>query len=161
MVFVPCLSCFEGEAPRLGEPLLDEYLPFVAARARPNTVLAQSYDLKVFFTVVAAAPTQVTTGDVLRFIEAQRQPRNGNVIRLVDGEAGMAASTIKRRLATVSNLFEYLGARGLVTRNPVPRRLSARPGRAPLLQPVQKPPTRTRASPSRAISRSPRVGKRP
>jgi integrase/recombinase XerD len=72
MVFVPCLSCFEGEAPRLGEPLLDEYLRFVAARARPNTVLAQSYDLKVFFTVVAAAPTPVTTGDVLRFIEAQR-----------------------------------------------------------------------------------------
>jgi integrase/recombinase XerD len=41
MVFVPCLSRFEGEAPRLGEPLLDEYLRFVAARARPNTVLAQ------------------------------------------------------------------------------------------------------------------------
>jgi integrase/recombinase XerD len=132
MVFVPCLSRFEGEAPRLGEPLLDEYLRFVAARARPNTVLAQSFDLKVFFTVVGIAPTQVTTGDVLRFIEAQRQPRNGNVIRLVDGEAGMAASTIKRRLATVSSLFDYLAARGLVTRNPVPRSLSARPGRAPL-----------------------------
>ncbi len=69
---------------------------------------------------------------MLRFIEAQRQPRNGNVVRLVDGEAGMAASTIKRRLATVSGLFDYLTARGLVTRNPVPRSLSARPGRAPL-----------------------------
>jgi integrase/recombinase XerD len=64
-----------GEAPRLGEPLLDEYLRFVAARARPNTVLAQSYDLKVFFTVVAAASNQVSTADVLRFIEAQRKPR--------------------------------------------------------------------------------------
>jgi integrase/recombinase XerD len=132
MVFVPCLSRFEGEAPRLGEPLLDEYLRFVAARARPNTVLAQSFDLKVFFTVVGMAPTQVTTGEVLRFIEAQRRPRNGNVVRLVDGEAGLAASTIKRRLATVSSLFDYLAARGLVTHNPVPRSLSARPGRAPL-----------------------------
>jgi integrase/recombinase XerD len=94
--------------------------------------LAQSFDLKVFFTVVGIAPTQVTTGEVLGFIEAQRQPRNGNVVRLVDGEAGMAASTIKRRLATVSSLFDYLAARGLVTRNPVPRSLSARPGRAPL-----------------------------
>jgi site-specific recombinase XerD len=111
---------------------LDEYLRFVAARARPNTVLAQSFDLKVFFTVVGIAPTPVTTGEVLRFIEAQRQPRNGNVVRLVDGEAGMAASTIKRRLATVSSLFDYLAARGLVTGNPVPRSLSARPGRAPL-----------------------------
>jgi integrase/recombinase XerD len=132
MVFVPCLSRVDGESPRLGEPLLDEYLRFVAARARPNTVLAQSFDLKVFFTVVGIVPTQVTTGEVLGFIEAQRQLRNGNVIRLVDGEAGMAASTIKRRLATVSSLFDYLAARGLVTRNPVPRSLSARPGRAPL-----------------------------
>jgi hypothetical protein len=110
MVFVPCLSRFEGKAPRLGEPLLDEYLRFVAARARPNTVLAQSFDLKVFFTVVGIAPTQVTTGEVLRFIEAQRQPRNGNVVRLVDGEAGLAGSTIKRRLATVSSLFDYLSS---------------------------------------------------
>ena len=132
MVFVPCLSRVQGEAPQLGEPLLDEYLRFVAARARPNTVLAQSYDLKVFFTVVAAAPSQVSTADVLRFIEAQRKPRHGNVVRLVDRESGMAASTIKRRLATVSSLFDYLAARGVVARNPVPRSLSARPGRAPL-----------------------------
>lgn len=39
--------------PRLGDPLLDEYLGFVAARARHNTVLAQAFDLKVFFSVVA------------------------------------------------------------------------------------------------------------
>ncbi len=132
MGFEPCLSRADGGAPRLGDPLLDEYLRFVAARARPNTVLAQSFDLKVFFTLVAAAPAAVTTSDVLRFIEEQRKPRRGNLVRLVDGEAGMAASTIKRRLATVSSLFDYLGARGLVARNPVPRSLSTRPGRAPL-----------------------------
>ena len=80
MEFMPCLVWPERGAPRLGEPLLDEYLRFVAARARPKTVLAQSFDLKVFFTVVGAAPTSVTTGDVLRFIGAQRQPRNGNVV---------------------------------------------------------------------------------
>ena len=132
MVFVPCLVRSEAGVPELGEPLLDEYLRFVAARARPNTVLAQLFDLKVFFSLVAVSPVQVSTADVLGFIEAQRKPRNGNVTRLVDGESGMAASTIKRRLATVSSLFDYLAARGLVTRNPVPRSLSARPGRAPL-----------------------------
>ena len=132
MSFKPCLRWVEGGAPTLGEPLLDEYLRFVEARARPNTVLAQSFDLKVFFTVVGVTPVAVTTSEVLRFIEVQRQPRQGNVVRLVDGEAGMAASTIKRRLATVASLFDYLGARGLVERNPVPRSLSARPGRAPL-----------------------------
>jgi site-specific recombinase XerD len=122
----------EAGIPQLGEPLLDEYLRFVAARARPNTVLAQLFDLKVFFTVVGVAPMHVTTSDVLGFIEVQRRPRHGNVVRLVDGEAGMAASTIKRRLATVSSLFDYLTARGIVAKNPVPRSLSARPGRAPL-----------------------------
>ena len=132
MVFLLCVTRSDSGGVGLGDPLLDEYLGLVAARARPNTVLAQTFDLKVFFTVVGVAPTQVTTADVLRFIERQRQPRNGNVVRLVDGEAWMAASTIKRRLASVSGLFDYLIARGLVARNPVPRSLSARPGRAPL-----------------------------
>jgi integrase/recombinase XerD len=130
--FVPCLQRSGGEAPRLGEALVDEYLRFVAARCRPNTLLAQMFDLKVFFGVVGRPPAEVSTADVLGFIEQQRSARNGNVVRLVDGEAGLALSTIKRRLATVSGLFEYLTARGDVPRNPVPRSLSARPGRAPL-----------------------------
>ncbi len=65
---------------RLGVRLLDEYLEFLSGRCRPNTVLAVAFDLKVFFTVVLAAPTAVTTSDVLRFIEVQRQPRHGNVV---------------------------------------------------------------------------------
>lgn len=117
--------------PQLGHGLLDEYLRFVAARTRPNTVSAHAFDLKVFFSVVVKQPSEVTTADVLGFIEAQRAPRRGgNVVRLADGEAGLAASTIKRRLATVSGLFAYLDARGLVTGNPVPRGLATRrPGR--------------------------------
>jgi hypothetical protein len=34
-------------------PLIDDYLEFLEARCRPNTVLAAAYDVKVFFTVVA------------------------------------------------------------------------------------------------------------
>ena len=34
---------------RVGHGLVDEYLEFVAARARPNTLLATAFDLKVFF----------------------------------------------------------------------------------------------------------------
>ena len=66
-----------GVAPSLGHPLLDGYLSFVAARARPNTVLATAYDLKVAFTVLDKDPLTVTTRDVLGFIEAQRAPRRG------------------------------------------------------------------------------------
>ena len=49
-VFVPCLVCpvDGGGFPRLGHGLLDDYLAMVAARTRPNTVLATAFDLKVF-----------------------------------------------------------------------------------------------------------------
>ena len=125
--FTPCLVRPAGTVPSLGDELVDEYLRFTAARVRPNTLSAQVFDLKVFFTVVAKPPQQVTVSDVFGFIEAQRAPRRaGNVVRLVDGEAGLAASTIKRRLATVSSLFKYLFLRGLCDRNPVPRSMGAR-----------------------------------
>ncbi len=113
----------------LGHPLLDAYLEFVAARARPNTLLATGYDLKVFFSVIAKDPTEVNSADVLAFITAQRAPRRGpTVVRLEDGEAGMSARTIKRRLASISGLFGYLISRGDagVSANPVPRGLATR-----------------------------------
>lgn len=133
MVWSPCLirhrGDAEGAAIRLGEPLLDDYLVFVKARVRRNTWLATAYDLKVFFTVVGKPPEAVTTADVLAFVRAQRQPRRGStVVRLEDGEQGLTARTIKRRLSTVSGLFAYLIARGDtgVQANPVPRGLVTR-----------------------------------
>jgi peptidoglycan hydrolase-like protein with peptidoglycan-binding domain len=65
--FMPCLvrSMADGGIPviRLGHPLLDDYLGFVAARARANTWLAVAYDLRVFFAVVAKPPAEVTAAD--------------------------------------------------------------------------------------------------
>ena len=50
------------------------------------------------------------------------------MVRLADGEAGLSVRTIKRRLATVSGLFDYLLTRGDagVGVNPVPRGMAAR-----------------------------------
>ena len=52
--WVPCLVRRPlgetGVEVRLGNELADDYLRFVAARCRPNTVLAAGFDLKVFFT---------------------------------------------------------------------------------------------------------------
>ena len=129
VVFVPCLvrPVGAGGVPRLGHGLLDDYLEMVAARARPNTVLATAFDLKVFFAVVGRDPVEVSEADVLGFIRSQRQPRRGvSVVRIEDGEAGLSARTIKRRLASVSGLFEYLIIRGVVAKNPVPHGLSTR-----------------------------------
>jgi integrase/recombinase XerD len=131
-VFVPCLvraSLDDGQVPRLGHRLVDEYLQFVAARARPNTVLATAFDLKVFFTLIAKDPVDVDTADVLAFIGIQREPRRGSVVvRIEDGEKGLSARTIKRRLASVSGLYEYLKIRGDITvsANPVPRGMALR-----------------------------------
>src|SRR6266705_2394501 len=64
-----------GLVVRLGVPLLDEYLEFLAGRCRPNTVLAVAYDLKVFFTVVARPPRRARPVDVLAFMTAhEREP---------------------------------------------------------------------------------------
>jgi site-specific recombinase XerD len=116
-----------GEARyRLGHPLVDRYLEFVAGRARPNTLRAVAFDLKVFFTVVAKDPVAVAAVDVFEFLAHQRGDRT--VVRLADRESGLSARTIARRLSSVSGLYGYLIARGdtPVQVSPVPRGLPAR-----------------------------------
>jgi integrase/recombinase XerD len=146
-----CVVGEDGEASyRVGHELIDEFLEFIAARARPNTVKAYAHDLKVFFTVVAKEPTEVTARDVLRFVTGQRQGRAGaeNVVRITDGAAGLSAATIKRRLAAVSALYGYLVVRGDagVSANPVPRGLPTRQRRrngpkvVPLVRGVRRLP---------------------
>ena len=89
-------------APRLGHRLVDAYLEMVAARLRPNSVLAAAYDLKVFFTVVDIDPLQVRSRDVIGFIRAQRTGSNDRTVIAIDDTAGMALSTVRRRLSSVS-----------------------------------------------------------
>lgn len=131
--FVPCLTRHlrggELASITLGHPLLDDYLAFVAVRGRTNTWLAVASDLKIFFGAVGKPPAEVTSADVFAFLCAQRAPRRGDrVVRLEDGEAGLAARTIARRLSSVRGLYSYLSVReGTgVSRNPVPTSLAAR-----------------------------------
>ncbi len=111
---------------RLGERLVDRYLEFVAGRCRPNTLRAVAFDLKTFFIVTARNPVEVTASDVFEFVAHQRGDRT--VVRLADGESGLSARTIARRLSSVSGLYAYLVARGdtPVQVNPVPRGLLTR-----------------------------------
>lgn len=130
MTSFPCLirsSSPAGEARfALGDPLVDSYLAFVAGRSRPNTLRAVAHDLKMFFTVVDKDPAEVVAADVFDFLAHQRGDRT--VVRLSDGESGLSARTIARRLSSVSGLYAYLIARGDsgVATNPVPRGLSTR-----------------------------------
>lgn len=116
----------------LGDPLLDAYVEFVAARSRPNTVLSTWFDLKVFFTVVARPVDQVRPVDVLGFITAQRaglpslpDPHLVPAAAPTDG-AGVSLRTIRRRLSTITGLYAFLRVRGDVAANPVPHGLPTR-----------------------------------
>ena len=110
----------------VGHPLVDEYLSFMRARARPNTLLAAAFDLKVFFSAVQKAPARVASADVLAFIRAQRG--GGAKVVSIDGSHGLSSRTIRRRLSSVAGFYSYLLARGgtPVSRNPVPRGLTTR-----------------------------------
>jgi Phage integrase, N-terminal SAM-like domain len=126
----PCLvrsSPSGGEARvELGDPLVDSYLGFVAGRARANTLRAVAHDLKTFFGVVDKDPAEVVAADVFDFLAHQRGDRT--VVRISDGESGLSARTIARRLSSISGLYAYLVARGdtPVRANPVPRGLLTR-----------------------------------
>jgi site-specific recombinase XerD len=126
----PCLirsSTAGGEARfALGEPLVDSYLAFVAGRCRPNTLRAVAHDLKTFFTVVDKDPVEVVAADIFDFVADQRGDRS--VVRISDGESGLSARTIARRLSSVSGFYAYLVARGdtPVASSPVARGLSTR-----------------------------------
>jgi integrase/recombinase XerD len=110
----------------LGHPLVDRYLEFVAGRVRANTLRAVAFDLKAFFSVVDKDPVVVVPADVFEFLADQRGDRR--VVRISDGESGLSARTIARRLSSVSGFYSYLVVRNdtAVRTNPVPRGLSTR-----------------------------------
>jgi len=101
--FILGVTCSVGSSGellvRLGVPVLDDYLRFVAARCRPNTVLATAYDLLVFFRQVDKAPVEVSSADVFGFIGAQRTGSDGPGLRAVVDGAGLSARTVRRRLS--------------------------------------------------------------
>ena len=54
----------------------------------------------MFFSVIEKDLVDVEPSDVVAFTARHREPRNGpNVARIEDGESGLSARTIRRRLA--------------------------------------------------------------
>ncbi|MDH4276478.1 MAG: site-specific integrase [Acidimicrobiia bacterium] len=125
-----------GLVVRVGHPLVDAYLEFLRARARPNTIRAVAFDLKVFFTVVGKTPARVTSGDVMSFIAQQRNGVGDSNVVPINRSDGLSPRTVRRRLSSVSGFYAYLMVRDdtSVSRNPVPRGLVTRRERcAPII----------------------------
>src|SRR5690242_21863887 len=83
---IRCVSSSGLVRYRLGDPLVDRYLEFVAGRARPNTLRAVAFDLKTFFSIVAVDPRQVSPADVFEFLAQQRGDRS--VVRSEERRVG-------------------------------------------------------------------------
>jgi site-specific recombinase XerD len=115
---------------RVGLREVDEYLEFVAARARLETLLATAFDLKVFFSWACKRPSAVGSKDVVAFVVDQRRG-NSKIAPISDGGSGLSARTVARRLSSLSGFYAYLLARGDrgVRVNPVPRGLATRRAR--------------------------------
>ena len=76
--------------------------------------------------MIGKDPVDVVAADIFDFVADQRGDRT--VVRISDGESGLSARTISRRLSSISRVYAYLVARGdtPVRSNPVPRGLSTR-----------------------------------
>lgn len=116
----------------LGLDLVDDYLDFLHCRCRPNTWINYAHDLKVFFNAVDKPVRDITTADVLRFMQVQRPSG--------DAPQGVCIRTLKRRLCAVSGLYSYLLIRDdtEIVRNPVPTGLLLR-GQVPVTRPRSAP----------------------
>lgn len=146
----PVVQRAPGHPPgRFGDPLVDDYLAFLAVRVSPNSVLAAWYDLLVFTRLVDKSVVEVTPRDVMAFITAQRTGQDHLPARPVTTGPlkPVSARTIHRRLSTISGFYAFLTVRGDITTNPVPRGLPTRRERnrprqgVPLVRPPRTLPT--------------------
>jgi len=126
----------------LGLAGVDEYLDFLRCRCRPNTWLNYAHDLKLFFNIIEKPVAEVSTADVLRFMQIQSHPP---ATKSDDQPPGVCARTLKRRLCAVSGLYTYLlmSDEPPIKRNPVPSGLMLRgqlPTTTPRLNPLLRAP---------------------
>lgn len=108
---------------RIGVPLVDEYLTYLALIGRaPTTWSSYAYDLAVFCRWLAdrqparsisEALLGLTGTDVFAFVEHELRP--------TDERRPLAVGTVYRRVVALAKCFDWALAAGLVDHNPVPR----------------------------------------
>ena len=68
----------EGRVTRLslGVAEVDAYLKFLQYRCRPNTWISYGYDLQIFLNFIRKPLLEVTSADILAFVESQPSAPN-------------------------------------------------------------------------------------
>ncbi|MDP2731041.1 MAG: tyrosine-type recombinase/integrase [Dehalococcoidales bacterium] len=114
----------------LGVIEVDAYLKFLQYRCRPNTLISYGYDLQIFLNFIRKPLTEVTSTDILAFVDSQQSApnRQGRTNGLSSKGPGLSNRTINRRLAAVASFYEYLRVFHDLPgkNNPVPRSLAKR-----------------------------------
>lgn len=114
----------------LGVAEVDDYLKFLQYRCRPNTWISYGYDLQIFLNFIQKPLTEVTSADILSFVDSQQSApnRQGRTDGLSSKGPGLSNRTINRRLAAVASFYEYLRVFYDLPgkNNPVPRSLIKR-----------------------------------
>ena len=114
----------------LGVADVDAYLKFLQYRCRPNTWISYGYDLQIFLNFIRKPLIEVTSADILAFVDSQQSASNrqGRTSGLSSKGPGLSSRTINRRLAAVASFYEYLRVFHDLPgkNNPVPRSLAKR-----------------------------------
>ncbi|HEY41442.1 MAG TPA: tyrosine-type recombinase/integrase [Dehalococcoidia bacterium] len=122
----------EGRITRLslGVTEVDAYLKFLQYRCRPNTWVSYGYDLQIFLNFIRKPLLEVSSADILAFVDSQQSApnRQGRTNGLSSKGPGLSNRTINRRLAAVASFYEYLRVFHDLpgNKNPVPRSLAKR-----------------------------------
>lgn len=114
----------------LGMTEVDAYLKFLRYRCRLNTWISYGYDLQIYLNFIRKPLLEVTSADILAFVDSQQSASNrqGRTNGLSSKGPGLSNRTINRRLAAVASFYEYLRVFHDLPgkNNPVPRSLVKR-----------------------------------
>jgi integrase/recombinase XerD len=110
------------QSARIGVPLIDQYLGYLAAIGRaPTTVSSYAYDLALFCRWLAVGEPGDIDAALCSLVPAQVFAYVEQASTAGRGATPVAPATLYRRLVALAKFYDWAEALGLIPRTPVPR----------------------------------------